>query len=245
MPLIHCKGIDNPHWENGLTKPYKLCGAVHIWRLQLSASLPLLPRCLSVLNDAERSRTASYHHEKDKDRFILSRGILRWLLSEYAMLAPEKIEMVTGENKKPFLQANGTAIHYNVAHSGNLVLIAIADAPVGIDVEYIDPAFGYTDILPACFSNEEATLIQNAEAPHYCFYTLWTRKEALLKATAKGIDDGMCSVPCIDGTHHVLPGIIGSEQDWAVNNFDAATGYMGCVALSPSVMKIVFADVVF
>lgn len=234
MPVIHCKTI-NAQWDIA-PAPLSVTNAVHVWRVPVTASLHLMPQCLSVLNTDERSRAASYHHEKDKDRFIISRGMLRVLLGRYTGTAPQDIKMIIGENKKPYLQTTSSPIHYNMAHSGDLVLIAIAGSPVGVDVEYMDTNFNYAEILPTCFSNEEAQHI-NAAAT---FYTLWTRKEALLKATGKGIDDDLVHVPCIDGIHNAAQSIIGSQLDWTINSFEAGKHYISAIAFQGAGAHIVF-----
>jgi len=238
MPAIHCNSI-TAHWDNA-SAPFNIANAVHIWRLQITTNLHLLPQCLSVLHAEEITRAASYHHEKDKNRFILSRGMLRFLLNKYTGIAPQGITMIVGENKKPYLQTTTGAIHYNMAHSGDLVLIAIADSPIGVDVEYIDPNFNYTEIIPTCFSNEEALFLHNVKERTASFYALWTRKEALLKATGKGIDDDLIHVPCLDGTHNVEQSIIGSPHDWTVTTFEADSQYTGCIVFSRRDTQITF-----
>ena len=160
---------------------------------------------------------------------MVSRGILRMLLGGYLQVAPDSLKFHVGENKKPHLNFIGPAPYYNVAHSGDRVLIAISSHQVGVDIELINTDFNYIDLLPICFSNEEVQDIGNSQSPQIRFFELWTRKEALLKATGRGIDDQMPLAPCVDGQHY--PTIISSSApiDWVVNSFNVSN-YFGSVA---------------
>ena len=114
--------------------------------------------------------------------------MLRKLLAGYSNLAPDEIKFAEGLNKKPFAEnANLSDLHFNISHSADIILIAISNSEIGVDVEKVDNSFSYEEILPHNFSDEEIDFIKNPED----FYLLWTRKESLLKATAKGLDDDL------------------------------------------------------
>jgi len=192
-----------------------------------------------ILAPDEIERAGRYHQEKDQLRFIISRGMLRLLLGKYLNQKPINIHLEIGANKKPFVQnRRGDDLHYNVSHSGDLILIAVSNSEVGIDIEKINDSFSYKEILPHNFSDEEILFIKKPED----FYLLWTRKEALLKATAKGIDDDLPLIPSLDGTHHVNSEIIGSEKNWNVNSFHIGDGYIGSVTKSCDKNAINFYD---
>ena len=165
---------------------------------------------------------------------------MRVLLSRYLDLDAKNIVFETGANKKPFVGNDiATSIHYNTTHSGNYVLIAIGQTPVGIDIENQEPMFPYQEILTHSFNRQEISCIEQAESPLKMFYTLWTRKEALLKATGKGIDDDMKLTPCIDGRHVVAKSLIKSDKDWFVNSFEVDKGYTGAIAATTGCIKFI------
>ncbi len=214
---ITCKWIDNPVWEDKAS--YKLPAGVDVWRIDIPSQLEHLEHYQRLLSPDEQQRAGRYHHQKDRERFTVSRGILRMLLGSYLDLPAAAIAFGTGPNKKPFIIQNQN-LHYNTAHSGDRILIAIANAPVGVDIEQMLPDFPYTDLLEHSFSQHEISTIKNTEKPLDTFYVLWTRKEALLKATAKGIDDDLPQIPCMDGEHTAAEEIIGSTQSWMINSFN-------------------------
>lgn len=238
MPLITCDHISGFDWQ----KPgdYFLSNTVDIWRIQVSGITNFSP-LTGLLNPHEITRSTSYHHEKDQNRFILSRASLRILMAKYTNIDPHMVEFGYDHNKKPLLIVNnGTAIHYNTTHSGDWILIAVSNAPVGIDIEYINENFVYEDVMPACFSEAEVNVIDDAPDPRSCFYGLWTKKEALVKATGKGVDNELEYVPCIEENHSVLEKHIGSAKDWIVSSFLPADEYVAAIARDPSVQNIMF-----
>lgn len=85
---------------------------------------------------------------------------------------------------KPYFPAAG-CIHFNLSHSGSLVLCAVGDGEVGVDIEEIRPR---RDNLPkAVLTNSEYEAYLREGSTWEAFYTLWTRKEAWCKYTGRGI----------------------------------------------------------
>ncbi len=97
-----------------------------------------------------------------------------------------------GENGKPFL-ADFPGVHFNLSHCARAVLCAVADAPVGCDVEEV-PAELDGQLLDFCFSPEEQDTIRRASCPTVEFARLWTCKEALLKLHGIGLVDDLPSL---------------------------------------------------
>ena len=205
---------------------------IHIWKLWLPAASNQISAAASLLIAGESERANRYLHEKNKQRFILSRAMLRSIVSKYTGAKPAEVVFSTTGNKKPCVA--GSDLQFNVSHSGDMVLIAIADIPIGIDVERVDDHFDFSEVLPVCFCREESDMVERHGKEY--FYRYWTRKEALVKASGSGLDSSMQLLPCMDGVHEMLPGIAGLEGDWVVNNFVAEAGYVSCIAY-PSLDK--------
>ena len=82
---------------------------------------------------------------RDRLRYLIGRGLLRLLLGRYLDVAPQDLRFETMAAGKPHLAAGQGRLQFNLAHSGEYVLIAIADGrTVGIDVEEV------RDDLDAC-----------------------------------------------------------------------------------------------
>ena len=235
MAIVNCGNIDNVSWQNE-PDTYQLHNTVHVYGITISASLHLLTLAHVLLNEPEHKRAKSYYQQKDRERFIVSRVALRKLMGKYLNQAPQNIVFSIGNNKKPFIHNARQPIHYNVSHSGDQILIAISDYEVGIDVEHTQTDFDYEEIIPTCFSALETAHIRSSSGPRHTFYLLWTRKEALLKATAKGVDDDLISIPSLDGAHDV--GF--THVDWAVRSFVIGDGYVGSVGVRQDINLVLF-----
>ncbi|GAB3947686.1 hypothetical protein GCM10028805_20400 [Spirosoma harenae] len=176
-------------------------------------------------------RAQRFRRQEDRNRFLYTRYILRTLLSNYLKQCPDQILFTTGINGKPEMK-NNPSWCFNVSHSGNWILIAVGTGNVGIDIEKIDPDFSFQDIVSLQFSLEEQRYIAVSSMPRLAFYKIWTRKEALLKATAKGMDDDFAQIPSLDGSHTKESKLIGATDDWTVGSFGVSECYSAAVAYS-------------
>jgi 4'-phosphopantetheinyl transferase len=218
---------------------------VHIWRINIRRNLHLLNRFKAPLDPGEIVRAGKYLQQKDQRRFIISRGAQRIILSRYLNKPPAELEFILGDNKKPHVvNTGGNIIHYNLSHSGDWILLAIATSAVGADVEFVDEAFPFTDILPANFSNDEVAYItQNHSAER--FFTLWTRKEAILKATGQGLGEYLQITPALDGEHVLPQSIAGGDKNWELKSFNVQPNYAGCVVVEDAGQSFKFFDIDF
>jgi 4'-phosphopantetheinyl transferase len=187
--------------------------------------LELLNACLDA---NEIKRAIGYKQEKDRQRFIVSRAMLRIILAKYLDKQPATVEFYTDENKKPHVKNTGTDLHFNISHTDDFVVITVDNTPVGIDLEKINGTFVFENILEKIFTADEIKAIQdNDDHSRHMFYRLWTRKEALLKASGKGIDNDIPHIPSLDGVHHTS---ISQGGIWDVHTFGLQDTYLCSVA---------------
>ncbi|HLK29783.1 MAG TPA: 4'-phosphopantetheinyl transferase superfamily protein [Puia sp.] len=232
MPSVRCGWLHDIVWDESSKEPDKFLqqDSVHVWSIFISSNLDLIPKFSEILSSDEHERASKYHQQKDTDRFLVSRIALRILLSRYLKIPPQEIGFVKDENKKPYIENKGKEnLHYNVSHSGDCILIAISNSEVGADIEKIDEDFPYQEIMIQNFSAIEMQFINSTKKSAENFYALWTRKESLLKATSKGIDESLPDVPSLEGMHKIKKEIIGSENDWMVNTFNIEKDYIGSI----------------
>ena len=177
----------------------------------------------------ERARAQRYRRQEDQFRSLYARSLLRVLLGNYLNQHPLAIRLTTGIANKPEL-AGDPEWQFNVAHSGNWILLAISRDSVGIDVEALKPDFPFRDVMPFGFNAQEQQYIDLAEPSRSCFYDLWTRKEALAKATALGIYADFTNIPSLPGVYGATANRMGADSSWTVGGFMVADGYPGAVA---------------
>jgi 4'-phosphopantetheinyl transferase len=214
---------------------------VHVWRININQNIKRLGQFEALLTAEETLRAGKYRQQKDTYRFIVSRGAQRIILGRYLAMPPDKLEFVLGDNKKPYLvSGNGELLQYNLSHSGDWIVLAIAQLPVGADVEFVDPLFSFQDIVQDNFSREESDYISTSPKR---FFTLWTRKEAILKATGQGLGDHLRITPALDGEHILGISLTGADKDWLLNSFDIAPGYISTVVCEGANQQLKFFDV--
>ena len=108
----------------------------------------------------------------------------------------------------------------------------------------IDSGFEYDEVIKDYFGGEEIAYIKQSNAVER-FFTLWTRKEALTKATAKGIDDNLKLIPVLDGTQSVSSHLVSSPNDWLISSFKLNNHYVGSIAADPAIETFMFWDIDF
>ncbi|RYY21591.1 MAG: 4'-phosphopantetheinyl transferase superfamily protein [Cytophagaceae bacterium] len=239
---VFCDALPFTEWK--IAPPdYRVAGAIAVFRVPIAESSRYLPRGQAVLHPAELLRAGRYHQPADRTRFLVARAALRWLLGAYARRPPASLILALGPNKKPVLQ-DAPGLHYNVSHAGNWVLIAIAGTEIGVDVEKVAAQFAFQDVLGTSFSPAEQAFIGQGAASAPLFYQLWTRKEALVKATAQGIDANFWQVPALDGLHELAGPGGAAGPGWAVSSFAVADGYAAAVAYPAALRgQLTFHDV--
>ena len=160
-------------------------GQVLVFRIDLSGEPTAEDQ--SLLSDDERSKAAQFRFDQHRHRWAICRAQLRRLLGHALDLPPARVVLAYPPQGKPLIPGN--PVHFNVSHSHNHALIAIArDAPVGIDVELLNDSADLTSIAERFFTPAERSFVTlgTPETPVTRFYQCWTRKEALMKCLGHG-----------------------------------------------------------
>jgi 4'-phosphopantetheinyl transferase len=176
------------------------CGAlalpadeVHVWLASLdSAEKADLARFEGILGAEEHARAARYRFPRDRERFVVRRGILRQVLAGYVDDDPGALRFTSSAHGKPALERNGDSElpAFNLSDSHGLALYAIArHRTLGVDLERVDPTSSRGEIAERFFSRREAETLRvlPKETQPWAFFACWTRKEAYLKARGEGL----------------------------------------------------------
>lgn len=156
-----------------------------------------------LLVEADRQRAARFRQLRDRHNFVLGRTMVHHLVRPQGASSPCTFSL--GSHGKPFL---ADAPAYNLSHSGAWVACAVSpNEPIGIDVETFARLKDYRDLLPAITHQAERHHIEQMPSAHHLalFKRCWTRKEAVLKATGKGLSDDLQGIDvCLDKNEPVL-----------------------------------------
>jgi 4'-phosphopantetheinyl transferase len=166
----------------------ELDGEVHLWRASLDREREQVEELHALLSPDERARAARFHFARDRDRYVVGRGLLRRLLAGYLGIEPGAVRFRYGAHDKPELAAPGPA--FNVSHSGPVGLFAFVNlGEIGVDVELDREQPDHEQIAERFFSpaEREALRALPAEQRARGFLSCWTRKEAFIKARGDGL----------------------------------------------------------
>ena len=222
---------------------------VHVWRLKLADLITYYTQCFFVLSDSEKQRAQAYHIQADQNCYVLTHGILRYLLAAYTDLTPQTLHFAEQTHGKPILvkEQGSKSIEFNLSHTREYAVIAIAQLPIGIDIEYVR-----NDIKPLALANRffsqaeyQALSVLPACEQANAFIYAWTIKEAWVKASGKGIANTFKHFDVSVNTHQ-RPRVIQANDlqaytCWPVN---IATHYHGTLVAPSDVTKVLEYDFV-
>ncbi len=98
-----------------------------------------LEKALDFLDETEKSRYQRFKNEHAQSCFLQARRIAKTQLAEKLRCSPAEVMFDYSDNDKPFLSAEkySQTCHFNISHSKTAIVVAISEAPVGVDVEDI------------------------------------------------------------------------------------------------------------
>ncbi len=201
--------------ESNLGSNFPESNEVQLFVVPLAVSNLEMTGCEKLLNAEELARANRFMHADVRRRFVVCRGMLRRVMATAVSLQPEQIKFHYEQWGKPRLERRSRPeVHFNVAHSDEWALIALAQSPVGVDVEVLNERINYraiaSQILTSCESQAWDQLVGSDR--EMATMQLWVCKEALLKAMGLGIAEGLKQVS--------FPLPIPEESDFAPVHID-------------------------
>ena len=213
-------------WHNPPSKPELTAEEVHLWRFPLNSPKPLE----RLLNEEEQKRAQRLLIPDKARAFVVARARLRQILAGYLDLDPETLRFTYGQSGKPALIGVADAPAFNLAHSGNWGLCAVAkDGEVGVDIETLDPELDYARLAKRFFSTAENEWLQKCplHRRRRFFFRIWTRKEAWLKGKGGGFSDPDQDI----GPVH-LAGCCTYDGSWWLRRLPITRHYLSALAVS-------------
>ena len=230
-------------WLRPPESPSLEAGEVHVWRMELEQPQDVLETFRGTLEADELQRASRFHFDKHRNSFVAARGFLRRVLSRYLDAKPEALRFSYGEYGKPAL--DGT-LHFNMSHSHGLALLAITeDRQIGVDVEHIRPDFATEDIARHFFSHSEVESFGRLQKEEQvaAFFRCWTRKEAFIKATGRGLSQPLDAFDVTLGPG-VAAELLRVEADeasrWSMSDIDVGEDYAGALVVEGRALTIRF-----
>jgi 4'-phosphopantetheinyl transferase len=213
---------------------------VHLWRIDLDAVRSKEDRFQNILSPDEAVRAVRFHFAVDRQRFSISRGVLRTILAGYLATDPAALSFSYSSKEKPSLSPPySSGIAFNISHSGAVALLAFTRGrEVGVDVEKVRSDFEIDAIARRFFSaHEQEQLAALKEEERFeAFFRCWTRKEAYIKATGDGL-----SLPLDQFDVSIIPGdsdaLFATRPEkseaatWLLREVPAGKGYVAALCV--------------
>jgi 4'-phosphopantetheinyl transferase len=153
----------------------------------------LLSRLCELLTREEREQQQRFHFADDRKRALITRALVRTVLSRYEAIAPADWLFAENHYGRPEI-ANfgnrGCDLTFNVSHTRGVIALAVARGrALGIDIENVAARPVSIEVAERFFAaSETADLLR---VPSACqqdrFFEYWTFKESYIKARGMGL----------------------------------------------------------
>ncbi|MFF0504113.1 4'-phosphopantetheinyl transferase family protein [Streptomyces fimicarius] len=184
-----------------------------------------------VLGPSELARAEEFRRPTDRATYLCAHVGLRRVLGNHLGIAPRTVSVARAPcpccgapHGRPVLP--GEPLHFSLSHCDGLSLIAVAAAPVGVDVEPVpDPRtlVEAADVLHPMEAVELAALAPMSRPA--AFARVWTRKEAYLK----GLGIGLGADP---SREYVSAGEVpAAPADWLLADVTVPPGHRAALAV--------------
>jgi 4'-phosphopantetheinyl transferase len=230
-----------------------------LWRLEGSASASgavaregddaALARMTAMLSPEERAVAAGFDSSDRRRSYVVAHALLRSILGRIAGVAPNELVIRYGQRGKPELAGPVQNLQFNMSHSRDVMLVAVAHGRrVGVDIEHIDEPGDVRRIAARFLSPRDRDAIERlpADRQRDAFLRCWTRKEAYMKARGDGIsrpldDFEVAEAPDASRQPRLLK--VSSDPNeaerWELADVPAPRGFMAAIAVEGHGFEVV------
>jgi 4'-phosphopantetheinyl transferase len=201
---------------------------LHVWRLDLAPPAEVMPGLTELLSAEERDKAARFRFERDRVRYVAAHGGMRLILAAYVGADPNRLQFSTSAHGKPILASGHAAApgknagwkpasqSFNLSHAGSWGLLAVGlRGFIGTDIERQRELPDLDRLAESVLSSGELAALQAREADRRaeCFFQMWARKEAVVKAIGRGLGAGLREIeidpadPAMSDSFRVIGGL--------------------------------------
>jgi 4'-phosphopantetheinyl transferase len=168
---------------------------VHLWLAFISDSAgeQLHSAYRELLSAEERDQEKRFFFKRDQDRYLVTRALVRTVLSHYVNIHPREWIFVADAYGRPSIvnvRARQDCLSFNVSHTSGLIVLGVAKGrALGVDVENFAARTVPIEIANRFFAPQEAAALAATPSnqQNYRFFEYWTFKEAYIKARGLGL----------------------------------------------------------
>lgn len=219
-------------------------GIFHIWIVQLNEWKSHLFNLKTLLSNEEIERYLRLKVKDKQEQSICSRGILRIILGSYLDKNPANLQIQSTTDGKPYLDRS--EIRFNLSHSGDILLCGLSQkSRIGIDIQQIYPITNLETIIKNYFSDNERKYLdsQPVDQLKNNFFSIWTAKEAYLKAIGKGFQESPTEISTLPDEslqdfHLDHPRSDQKSQGWTITSIEVDPEYKAAIAVNRKIEGI-------
>jgi 4'-phosphopantetheinyl transferase len=216
-------------------------GEIHLWYANVDHLIEKfhVRNFDQFLSADELERVSRFRFNRDRKLFLAAHGLMRVILSNYLNVKPSELSFSIGPFGRPELAGSSSRLRFNLSHSGKAVLLGVTlQAAIGVDIALVQSAEKLLDVARQSFTPRETEWIAGVAADEKIdrFFTIWTLKEAYVKARGFGLNLPLASFDIIaaaDGSAR-----LGREeplhphhQRWIFRHFRILNEYRAAVAV--------------
>lgn len=198
---------------------------------------------LSISED-KKSKIDRFVYKRDKIRALIGEILIRTIINEDLGVRNKYIKFEKNQYGKPYLKKY-PKFNFNISHSGDFVLCATDNKPIGIDIEKIK-YIKYEDIAKRFFTISEFDYIVKDDPDMQLskFYEIWTLKESYIKCSGQGLTIPLESFSIdIDKFQNIKVIIDNKHNEYIFKRFDMESNYKISVCslnkeISSNIIKI-------
>ncbi len=166
----------------------------HLWyvfpdTLRDSALLAAYHRLMTPEEQAQQQR---YRFEKGRHEYLITRALVRTVLSRYVTIDPSLWRFDKNKYGKPAIASPKVVLplSFNLSNTTGLIVCLVAlEREVGVDVENMTRPGETVEIAEQFFSPTEVSALRTLPpiSQRSRFFEYWTLKEAYIKARGMGL----------------------------------------------------------
>ena len=171
------------HVMNSLSKAWLFTADIS----SLANDPDLEAMALEMVSDGRRDAALRISNDHGRCLSLGAEILLRAGLEAAGVCTAERqaLSFEYGKNGKPYLR--GENVFFNISHSGDMVICALAPFEVGCDIEQIREGSRTRKIAARYFTEEEQAFVVSQPDETEAFYRMWTHKESFMKVTGMGL----------------------------------------------------------
>ncbi len=176
-----------------------------------------------------QQKITAYKNPWDRVLQLSSKLLLQDLIHQFGLDNSIRLDdLQLSKNGKPHFN---NALYFSNARSGQVVICAACtEGDVGIDIEKIKPVD--IAIYEEYFMAEEWRRINTRDNTLNNFFTAWTRKEAVLKASGSGVHENLASFEVLKSV------VLFNGVNYYLQEIPVAGGYVCQIASATPNLKV-------